>query len=276
MTYASPLLKRLRTMADSRRRSLSRLLAALTVAVTALLAPSQVAADIILDEFTDSAMVEIPRMEDVFVETPNVGDLNARREIAIVSSGNPIGKFDINVTSPGQMTVEIDEIVPSPTSNLPLTPVHFNYMFDHPTDVTEGGRNDAIMFDFVELVGDIQPTFLRAWVFHDTNPRDSFIIELRPLVENRSPHTLVAPFAEFTVRGGAPGTPDPTALNMIYFDFFFLGHTGELNWGAQLERVRFGPTAVPEPESLLLALAIPLFWSSCRLLGGRQGLAAPL
>jgi hypothetical protein len=225
-----------------------------------LVAPSFAIADIILDEFTDSAVAPIVRGSGGFLETEKVGDLSARRDIRVVGGGTEVlGGFDINVTSPGQMDVHIEQIIPRITG-LPLSAVQFNYTFD-PSDVTEGGRNDAILFDFVELSGDVQPSFLRAWVFDNTHLRSSFFIALSPFVPKDNAHTLVAPFHEFTLRNGAPGVPDPTTLREIRFDFYFLGHTGELNWSARLERIRFGST-VPEPANVvLLSIGIVVMWN---------------
>jgi hypothetical protein len=60
------------------------------------------------------------------------------------------------------------------------------------------------------------------------------------------------PFDAFTFRGGASGLPDPTTLKEINFDFYFLGHEGELNWSVQIERIRFGSSSViPEPSCIL-------------------------
>jgi hypothetical protein len=211
-------------------------------------------AEIVLDEFTETAtgkIVEAFRNE--FTETSNVPQLNADRQIRIATGGTDVvGSFDINVTSPGQMDVKLQRIT-STVPDLPLSAVQFNYIFP-PTDVTEEGKNDAILFDFVELESDIQPTFLRAIVRDDTNLRSSFEIRLFPLQANNQPFTLAARFDAFTVRGGAPGLPDMTTLKEIYFDFFFAGHQGELNWSARLERIRFG-AVVPEPSSIALLFA---------------------
>src|SRR3990172_4169090 len=213
-------------------------------------APCCAPAEIILDEFDDSAMVVSPAMENIFVDTLDVGDFSARREIRIASSAtDPVGSFDINLSSSGRMSIQFEEIQRT-SAGLPLSAPQFNYYFE-PTDATEGGRNNAILFDFVELLGDFQPTYLGATVRDDTNLRESYHIDLFPLEPSNHPFSLAAPFDAFTIRGGAPGLPDPTTLKEIRFDFFFLGHYGELNWSARLERIRFGST-VPEPNGLLL------------------------
>jgi hypothetical protein len=237
------------------------LVTALVLIGATLAVPSFAIADIILDEFTDSSVARIVRGSGGFVETLNIGDVNARREIRLVGGGTEVvGGFDISVTSPGQMDVRVEEIIRR-ISGLPISAVQFNYYFD-PADVTEGGKNDAILFDFAELTGDIQPSFFRAIVFDDTHLQRSFLIEFSPLVPNGSPHTLVAPFDEFTLRSGAPGLPDPTTLKTIFFDFYFLGHEGELNWSARLERIRFG-SMIPEPASVVLLLfGIVVTWNS--------------
>jgi len=234
-------------------------LSAILLCAATCCAPCCALADIVLDEFIDAAMATSPAMENNFVETINVGDLSSQRRIRIAGSAvDPIGQFDINVSSAGRMTIQIDEIRRT-SAGLPLSAPQFNYYFN-PTDVTEDGKNDAILFDFVELVGDVQPTFLRAIVADNTHLTSSFEIRLEPLVANPFHHTLTARFDEFTFRGGSPGLPDPTTLKQINFDFFFLGHHGELNWSARLERIRFG-VAVPEPSGILLLFVASAVWS---------------
>ena len=221
-------------------------------------------ADIILDEFTDSAMVT-NSLSNTYIETLDVGPLGARREIRIGSVGSdPYGTLDINITEPGQMAASIDRIETT-ASGTPVSAVQFNYYFDQPTDVTEGGVNDAILFDFVSLTGDIQPSWLRATLQENTRPSWSYAAYLSPLVPQDSYFTLVAPVEAFARRDGVPATPDFTTLRSISFDFYFLGHSGELDWEARLERIRFGPTdsiAVPEPGSGLIVVLALLVWRS--------------
>jgi len=129
-------------------------LSAILLCAATCCAPCCALADIVLDEFIDAAMATSPAMENNFVETINVGDLSSQRRIRIAGSAvDPIGQFDINVSSAGRMTIQIDEIRRT-SAGLPLSAPQFNYYFN-PTDVTEDGKNDAILFDFVELVGDV-------------------------------------------------------------------------------------------------------------------------
>jgi hypothetical protein len=218
-----------------------------------LLPASRAIADIILDDFTDSAVGEVRRFAD-FVETLNVGQLNSRRGIRIRGSVLS-GRLDVNVASPGQMTMQIGEIQQA-SSGFPSTYVSFDYYFAAPTDVTEGGVNDAILFDFAELVGDVQPRYLEAFAIDNTHVGDAFLIRLSPIVANALPHILIAPFDQFTLR--APGGPDPTTLREVRFNFFF-SQMGQLNWSARLERIRFGPSIVPEPSTKQLVLWGVLF-----------------
>ena len=115
-------------------------------------ATDSASADIILDEFTDSAMVT-NSLSNTYIETLDVGPLMARREIRIGSSGSdPYGTFDINISEPGRMAASIDRIEKT-ISGTPVSAVQFNYHFD-PVDVTEDGINDAILLDFASLTGD--------------------------------------------------------------------------------------------------------------------------
>lgn len=241
----------------------SRLIMASFVAMTAL-ASSRLNAEIVLDEFEVPAIA--PKrivFENNFSESVGVGDLNSTRQIQIDWGGtDPIATFDIDNTSPGRFFAQVQEIRRIDTLT-PVTAIRFNYFFDA-SDVSEGGKNDAMLFDVVDVTGDVQPSWLRAIVRDDTHPLYSYEARLQPLAGNDSPHTLAMPFDEFTIRGGQPGLPDPTTLKIIYFDFYFLGQSGTINWHAQIERIRFGSvTIVPEPMStaLVLAGAVSFGWS---------------
>lgn len=214
-------------------------------------------ADIILDEFTDSAMVT-DSLSNTYIETLDVGPLTARREIRIGHFGtDPYGAFDINISELGKLVASIDRIERTGMIT-PISAVQFNYYFD-PTDVTEGGVNDAILLDFVSLAGDIQPSWLRAYARDNTMPTSSYEIRLSPLGPSDERFTVAMPFALFQTRGGGLGVPDATTLQWLAFDFYFLGHSGDLNWEVQLERIRFGSTtAIPEPSSVLMAVLLPV------------------
>src|SRR5690606_16576090 len=148
-------------------------------------------ADIILDEFTDSAMVT-NSLSNTYIETLDVGPLVARREIRIGSSGtDPYGAFDINISEPGKMVASIDRIERTDTLT-PISAVQFNYEFN-PTDVAEGGVNDAILFDFASLAGEVQPLFLRAIVRDNTSQGVSYEFRRMSLLPSSSPFTLAAP-----------------------------------------------------------------------------------
>lgn len=101
-------------------------------------------AEIVLDEFTEPAgIIEAPAMENLFVETLDIGLLGARRRIRIASSAtDPVGSLDIDISISGVLSAHIDEIQRTSTG-LPTSAVQFDYYFD-PTDVTEGGKNDSI------------------------------------------------------------------------------------------------------------------------------------
>jgi hypothetical protein len=225
----------------------------LPIASLALI-PQRAVAELILDEFTDPVAVTSPAMANTWFETMNVGDVEALRRIRIASSSSdPIGTLDIGVTSLGQMTAQIDEIQRANTLT-PISAVQFSYAFE-PNDHTQAGRNDAILLDFVSLGGNIQPTFLRALVYtrHATNTLYQLSMMPEP---TSSAQTVVFPFESFRTRDGKPGL-DPATIWDIDFDFFFLGHVGELNWSARLERIRFGSTVVPESSTFVGFLWLP-------------------
>jgi hypothetical protein len=242
-------------------------IAPMVVASLALVSGPAVA-ELILDEFTDPVTLTSPAMANTWFETMGVGDVDARRQIRIgYGQAEVTGRFDTDLSWAGQMTAHIEEIQ-TWDQHFPISWVQFSYFFE-PNDLTQAGRNDAILMDFVSLSGNIQPTFLRAFVYtrHATNP----LYELRLMPEaNASPQTVAFPFKSFRTRDGKPGL-DPATAWIIDFDFFFLGHFGELNWSARLERIRFGSTVVPESSTL-----VGFLWLSQMLFVARRRRFGPL
>ena len=217
-----------------------------------LFAP-QVRAGFVLDDFDDPAEVASPEMENEFVTTDDVGRLSAVRNIGITSSRtDPNALLDSGTTKQSVLTAALRGH--SPTA----TPAHimsfqFNYEFA-PTDVSENGSNTAILLEFFSVQGTELPRFVSVGVWDDSNPNTIFLnITTIPLIAT-TPFTAVMPFANFTTRTGAPALPDFTSFRRMDFNFFFLNPSEDIQWSAELDRIRFG--RIPEPSCVSLVCAV--------------------
>lgn len=90
--------------------------------------------------------------------------------------------------------------------------------------------------------------------------RNSFFVSLSDLPLTEEPFSAILPFADFTIRGGAPGLPDFTTVKSLEFDFFFnLPRVPVTMWSAEIRQIRLG-RVVPEPATWVLGgfTAMPL------------------
>ena len=233
---------------------------------------AQLHAEFILDDFDDSAEAVSPEMENEFVTTQNVGELNAVRNIRIAALGtDPVGRFDTDVNEDGVMTARLDELNRTDT-NTPLLAFQFNYDIA-PTDISEAGKNNAILFDFLSIEANESPTFLRVNVRDASNLSSSFETHVFNLPLNSGPFVATMPFDSFTNRGGSPGLPDFTNVDEMDFDFFFLNPSETVQWSATLERIRFGQ--VPEPGSQWIFLTGVIYFTGRHRHRRRNGLSQP-
>lgn len=104
-------------------------------------------AELMLDDFDDPALTTSPEMENVFVITPNVGGLNAERQIRIATAAaNPVARFGADTITESNLVAQLSGVNPTDTGGA-LMAFQFNYDFA-PTDVSQSGANDSILLDF--------------------------------------------------------------------------------------------------------------------------------
>lgn len=226
------------------------------VCLVVCLGSASVRAAFVLDDFSSSSETTSPEMLGETVSVFGIGHLSATRElrIAATTSGEraSIASLDTGVTVSGEMTANLLKVGSTQGNGEPLFAFQFNYIFS-PTDVSQSGTNDAILFDFLSISGTESPAFLRAIVTDNTFTRLRFEARITDLPTNSGAFTAVMPFSSFTIRGGTPGLPDFSTFKRIDFDFFFLRPALEIQWAAQLENIRFG-RVVPEPATSCLSV----------------------
>jgi len=211
-------------------------------------------ADIIIDDFDDTAIVSGPIDPNEGDNTPDVGVLQLDRSLAIASlQAVTYAQMDANVSFPSHLTIEVTDIQADTPTSSPLVLLGFNYDFASETDLTQGGRNNALFFDFTSLTGLTPPPIFRIWVFDTTIPGLSYVRFLSPVPTSTEPFTLAIPFDSLRDRGGR-GIPATFThvyeVNLTFFANEFYGSPDELGWRVELDRVRVG--VIPEPTTLTL------------------------
>lgn len=232
--------------------------------IAAFLTTAPLEAEIVLDDFTQPSSTSSPAQLSEVVESTDIGPLLATRElrIAATASGERSPRATLDIAG-GVMQADLDFRGATMAGNPALFAFQFNYAFT-PTDVSEGGMNDAILIDFNFTRGNQSPSSLGLIVFDDTNTGDSYFVELIDLPLLNKPFTAILPFDEFTTRGGSPGLPDFTTLDVMRFDFFYnLPRVPESMWEAEITQIRFG-RIVPEPATWLIGGLISLLLLICR------------
>jgi hypothetical protein len=226
------------------RRS-AELLCTCAIFCCALCALSYTRAEFVLDDFNDSAQVVSPAMEGQLIGTDHVGDLDAHRDIYIYGSlSDPNATLDANLTTPSMFTGTFSSFAPSdPLGGLMRFATDYKFGDFH--DLTEGGRNNALLLDFVSVGGPTPPTLL--FVIHDNS--DEMFVDIPSA---SGPMTLALPFDMFRGRGGGPRISDFTEVKQIFFDFFITNSAADPPGGFfELDRIHVGQA--PEPSTLYLS-----------------------
>lgn len=221
------------------------------VAAAILLASGTTRAEIVVDDFDDSAVVtEITRSTERPAVTKHVGNLDAFREMFFVASQtNPNGSFDANVQSPSLLSAEFDGH--EDTSVIRREEVVFGvrYRFS-PADLTEDRENVAFLFDFASHQGTELPLFLRITARGPSSGPVTYAGYATDFGFSDAPFTEVIPFSALILRGGGAVTADLSTIDTLTFDFYFYDPSEDIAWSAKLDRIRIG--RIPEPDSRCL------------------------
>lgn len=219
------------------------------VAVAILLASGTTRAEIIVDDFDDSAVVtEITRgSSERPAVTKHVGNLEALREMFFsASQTNPNGSFDANVQSPSLLSAEFDGHEDTSVVRKELVVIGVRYSFS-PADLTEDRENVAFLFDFASHQGIELPLFLRITARGPSSGPVTYAGYATDFGFSDTPFTEVIPFSALILRGGGAVTADLSAIDTFTFDFYFYDPSEDIAWSAKLDRIRIG--RIPEPDS---------------------------
>lgn len=218
----------------------------------ASLVASPARAELILDDFDDPAEVsEISRgSNSLATVTERIGHLNATRRMSIFASRTtPKASFSSDVSGSSTLYATLNTHDAEPGGQ---TVISYTASYDFsPMDLTEGGRNDALIFDFTSHHGSQPPTFFRALARGQT-ASESYAAEAHDFAFSDVPFRTVIPFTSFTFRGGGPTTPNLSTLNQLFVNFYFLNVDEDVRWSVELDKVRIGSVHVPEPRSVTM------------------------
>jgi hypothetical protein len=212
-------------------------------------------ADIIIDDLNDTASAGggfVERRADAVTE--NVGPFGFDRTIGIgVTGGNVVGGIDVNVSIPSHVTMNMVDIIPT-TTTAPLSSIGVSYEIPFPevVDLTEGGKNDTLFFDFRSLNGETPPPLIQFFVGEQDEVL-TYEYFYFPVLESTEPFTIAIPRQSFRRRGGGPETAsfdDIYSLSIAVRANENFGAPEELGWQVILDRIRVG--TVPEPSGLLV------------------------
>jgi hypothetical protein len=220
------------------------------LAFVAALSGTVARAEIILDDFTDSAVVVSPASANGWVSTNNVGPFAAGRQIRIGwGQGDPEGQLDANISIPSVLTGTVPHLNPRNVFSEPIVALQFEYTLNG-ANFTEGGMNDTLFLDFRRMESAIPPSFLLVQV-------NGLFFSQFSLPRSNAPFSITIPSDRFAGRDGMPGVPDYANARSIGFEIRASGYTGggpdPLNFVMELDRVRVGPSV---PESCCLSLVV--------------------
>ncbi|MCA9258721.1 MAG: hypothetical protein KDA61_05960 [Planctomycetales bacterium] len=243
---------------------MSRAIRGLSLAIVAAFAHSPLAAngEILIDDFVDSAMAVSPDMANEFVESKDVGDLSANRSIRVAAFPRPtVAKLDANATKPSSLTMDLTSVN---VGNVlfPQVAFQFNYEFSA-TDLTGGGKYDAIFVDFDYLVATSAAPQFRVLLFlADAVYPGTVTSTFAGNIISDEPFTVVIPFNDLTPRGGGPAIDKllpVTRANLEVLDFWT---NDQSSWSGRISAIRIGQ--IPEPTSFGISAVVLLAATSRR------------
>ena len=223
---------------------------AFTLAIL-LCAVSAIGAEIVIDDFV-AQPARIDRLNfSLFQE--GIGDIETIRSTRIVNrrkAGDPVAYVDINGEVPSVLVSSLGEVPPLSGGRPDHVAVSIDSAFvtgfATTKDLTDGGTNDTVYYDFAFFEGPTPPRTIR---LHAKTSTSWSVVYVTDLPVSNEPFTLAVPFDDYQDRGGRDVRPDFTNVGSLDFEAFTGGlwdFEEDEGWRFGLDAVRVGP-AVPEP-----------------------------
>jgi hypothetical protein len=181
-----------------------------------------------------------------------------------------VALFESNIRTPSALSAELNGHMPQPRADTPIIPFSSSYFFS-PTDLTEDGRNNALLFDFRSYEVTQLPTFFRVFARGPTGI-ESYEAHAINIRQRDAPFTAAIPFSNFALRGGGAATPNFSTLNQLIVNFYFLRPREDVYWSFDLDRIRIGTMIIPEPSSASLCVLGMLYFTCPHVSGSRPHL----
>jgi hypothetical protein len=239
-------------LAEKDHKHMIRTAIAIKTHLICLLLATSARATIIIDDFDDPAQAVSPAMDNVYVNTTGVGDLNAFRAMRLATLGSDA---DARIDIAGSMRVEMNDLHPTGVGRSVVAAQCF-YTFSS-ADLSSG---NAFMLDFNSVMGPTPPEFMRVVIFDD-DQRYSYYDTFTPIPAGDG-FTAVLPFADFMRRDGVPWPINFHSIREVDLEIYGLGlFGGPLDQGWTIEVDSFRIATVPEPSGAMLFLfTFTLFW----------------
>jgi hypothetical protein len=211
----------------------------------------QAPAEIIIDDFDDPFEIALPPTSaDTRVVQSNIGPLGVERHSSLVSIlARPAGRLDATISVASGLTFAVDQLNRS-GSRAPVVSLNLSYYFPE-IDITQGGVNDRVLVDFVQLQSTLPLARVSAFM-HD--PQTNFASQQFGIVSSGGRFTLAFPFDEFTERGGGNSQLDVTRIHSLYVSFtpVYFADVEQFSSLLVVDRIRFA-SEVPEPRAIVLS-----------------------
>jgi hypothetical protein len=222
----------------------------LIVAAIVVSAAVPARAEFVVDDFDDSAALQLPQMKFDTAVTTDVGSFAARRNLDVSTGAQPVGVFAADSVVDSALISRLGPITPESVNGRSIN-LTFGYTFDF-VDAIEGGVNDAILLDFRSFRKGNVFAVLDVFAADDVTGRHN--VAGTPLPNTADPFTVAIPFAAFT-RGASVLHVDQ--LRGLSFRMRLTAPAGvnQLDFEMALDRVRI--SKVPEPTvSILCSFAV--------------------
>lgn len=219
-------------------------------------------AEFVLDDFVDPLRIDVPAQNHVWVDSSDVGYLNANRSVRVNGLRPiPVGFLDVHQSIPSSLVASFPTLTQNPPD--PVLGININYELvpvGSGIDLTQGGQNNALILKFDQLTAAVPLFRLLVSVTHSPTVT-RYSKALIPIPQSDVPFQLVFPFEEFAPdRGGPVGDIvfKQASRVDILVELALINPSlpEDLDFQMVLTQVQVG--RVPEPSSSIMVLLFVL------------------